>query len=159
MAMQVQEVINSLRFIQACFKRVLRVFEESDSTFTPAEGTMSVAQQVAHVAHTALWFRDGAFKGSFNLNFEAHMQKVYTFDSLENAVTYLDDAFQQVITSLEEVDDDWLAELTPPGPILGNMPRYAVLMATDDHTAHHRGALSVYARLLGKTPPIPYMDA
>ncbi len=26
------------------------------------------------------------------------------------------------------------------------------------HTAHHRGALAVYARLLGKVPAMPYMD-
>jgi uncharacterized damage-inducible protein DinB len=25
-----------------------------------------------------------------------------------------------------------------------------------EHTAHHRGALTVYSRLLGKVPPMPY---
>jgi hypothetical protein len=27
-----------------------------------------------------------------------------------------------------------------------------------DHTAHHRGALTVYSRLLGKVPKMPYAD-
>jgi len=27
-----------------------------------------------------------------------------------------------------------------------------------DHTAHHRGAIAQYARLLGKEPSIPYFD-
>ncbi|RXE95553.1 DinB family protein [Pseudoalteromonas phenolica] len=27
-----------------------------------------------------------------------------------------------------------------------------------DHTAHHRGALAQYARLLGHSPKIPYFD-
>jgi len=35
-------------------------------------------------------------------------------------------------------------------------PRAAVVSGIADHTAHHRGALSVYARLIGKEPPMPY---
>ena len=42
---------------------------------------------------------------------------------------------------------------------MGGLPRSAIFGAITDHTAHHRGALTVYARLLGKTPPMPYMDA
>ena len=51
----------------------------------------------------------------------------------------------------------WVEPL-PPGPIMGGLPRLAVFGALTDHTAHHRGALSVYARLLGKVPPMPYME-
>jgi len=39
-----------------------------------------------------------------------------------------------------------------------NGPRLVVIGAISDHTAHHRGALTVYARLLGKEPKMPYMD-
>jgi uncharacterized damage-inducible protein DinB len=42
------------------------------------------------------------------------------------------------------------------GPVLGGAPRSAILAAMGDHTAHHRGALTVYARLRGKTPAMPY---
>ena len=35
-------------------------------------------------------------------------------------------------------------------------PRAAVVGPIVDHTAHHRGALTVYARLLGKVAPMPY---
>ena len=41
---------------------------------------------------------------------------------------------------------------------MGGQPRLAIFGALTDHTAHHRGALSVYTRLLGKVPPMPYMD-
>jgi uncharacterized damage-inducible protein DinB len=41
---------------------------------------------------------------------------------------------------------------------MGGLPRCTILNALTDHTAHHRGALSVYARLLGLVPPMPYMD-
>ncbi|MCF8432232.1 MAG: DinB family protein [Melioribacteraceae bacterium] len=32
----------------------------------------------------------------------------------------------------------------------------AVVGAIADHSAHHRGALAVYARLAGKVPKMPY---
>jgi len=37
------------------------------------------------------------------------------------------------------------------------MPRMAMIGAITDHTAHHRGALTVYARLNQVVPPMPYM--
>jgi uncharacterized damage-inducible protein DinB len=46
----------------------------------------------------------------------------------------------------------------PDNPIFGPAPRMLVIHANADHTAHHRGALSVYLRLLGKTPKMPYID-
>ena len=41
---------------------------------------------------------------------------------------------------------------------IGGIPRIAIIGSITDHTAHHRGALSVYARLNGVVPPMPYMD-
>jgi uncharacterized damage-inducible protein DinB len=35
-------------------------------------------------------------------------------------------------------------------------PKMAVIAAVADHTSHHRGSLAVYARLLSKTPQMPY---
>jgi uncharacterized damage-inducible protein DinB len=46
----------------------------------------------------------------------------------------------------------------PPGPVMGGMPRMAIVGAIQDHTAHHRGALTVYSRLCGHTPAMPYME-
>ena len=46
----------------------------------------------------------------------------------------------------------------PSGPIMGGVPRMAIFSAITDHTAHHRGALTVYARISGVVPPMPYMD-
>ena len=54
-------------------------------------------------------------------------------------------------------DEEWSAPLLP-GPIMGGMPRFVIFGAMTDHSAHHRGALTVYSRLLGKVPPMPYMD-
>ncbi|NJL28826.1 MAG: hypothetical protein HC897_13505 [Thermoanaerobaculia bacterium] len=40
---------------------------------------------------------------------------------------------------------------------MGGKPRAAIIGAIVDHTAHHRGTLTVYSRLLGYVPPMPYM--
>jgi len=34
----------------------------------------------------------------------------------------------------------------------------AIFSAITAHTAHHRGALTVYARILGLVPPMPSME-
>jgi uncharacterized damage-inducible protein DinB len=52
---------------------------------------------------------------------------------------------------------EWDAVL-PDNPILGSVPRWTAIGAILDHTVHHRGALTVYSRMLGLTPPMPYMD-
>ena len=54
-------------------------------------------------------------------------------------------------------DADWGGTLAE-GPIMGGMPRISIFGALTDHSAHHRGALTVYSRLLGKVPPMPYME-
>ena len=41
---------------------------------------------------------------------------------------------------------------------MGGAPRFAIAGAITDHTAHHRGALTVYARLNQMTPPDPCCD-
>lgn len=79
--------------------------------------------------------------------------------SLSEARQRLERAFAAGRASIaSHTREEWEA-LLPPGPIMGGMPRFAILGAIRDHTAHHRGALTVYARLLGKAPPMPYMDA
>jgi len=44
------------------------------------------------------------------------------------------------------------------GPIMGGEPRATIVAAIAEHTAHHRGSLAVYARMLGYAPPMPYAD-
>ena len=42
------------------------------------------------------------------------------------------------------------------GEIMKGAPKMAVIGGITDHSAHHRGALSVYARLLDRIPMMPY---
>lgn len=141
------------------FDRSTRVLTEDDSSFTPGDGGFTVAQQVAHVAQTVDWFLEGAFRPEgFSMDFEALDNEVRKVESLTSAREWLDRAFTAATEKLSAHSAEELAEPLPEGPVMGGLPRFAIVGAIQDHTAHHRGALTVYSRVRGYTPPMPYMD-
>jgi uncharacterized damage-inducible protein DinB len=154
-----QSLHGQLASMKEYFDRSTRVLTEEDSNFAPAPGMLTAAQQIAHAAQTVDWFMTGAFSPEgFPMDFEEQAKAIHATTSITTARDWLDRAFaaaQQVIEA--HSDQDWTAPL-PPGPIMGGQPRYAIFGGLNDHTAHHRGALSVYSRLLGKVPAMPYMD-
>jgi uncharacterized damage-inducible protein DinB len=141
------------------FDRSTRVLEEADSGFAPKEAMFTAAQQVAHVAQTIDWFIAGAFAaGGFDLDFERMDKEVRAVKSLNAAREWCAKSMATAQSAIDaHSDDEWSAPL-PPGPIMGGQPRMTIFGALNDHTAHHRGALTVYSRLLGKVPPMPYME-
>jgi uncharacterized damage-inducible protein DinB len=145
--------------IKEFFDRSTRELTEADSGFAPKEGMFTAAQQVAHVAQTFEWFVGGAFAPEgFSMDWEGMEKQVRAATSLAEARAWLDRAVASTKASIDaHTEEEWAAPL-PDGPIMGGMPRYLVLGSLNDHTAHHRGALTVYARLLGKVPPMPYME-
>jgi uncharacterized damage-inducible protein DinB len=139
------------------FERSTRVLEENDSEFRPRDEMMTVAQQIAHTAQTLEWFLDGATKpGGFNLNFEEQGRALAGVTSLTAARHRLDAAFTRAVDFLRSRTPEELARPLPPGPVMGGQPVSDIVWSMVEHTAHHRGTLTVYARLLGKVPPMPY---
>lgn len=61
------------------------------------------------------------------------------------------DAFSQLTTA------EMLRPLAP-NPMHLATPRAVLQSGILDHTAHHRGSLAQYARLLGRDPQIPYFE-
>jgi len=153
-------LIEKLQATKEYFDRSSRCLEEGDSAFAPAEGMMTAAQQVAHVAQTIDWFVAGAFRPEgFDLNFEQHAEEIAGVTSLAAARDWLHRSFAAATETLGGKSAEDLAVPLPAGPVMGGAPRFAIVSAIDDHTAHHRGVLTVYARLRGHTPAMPYMDA
>ena len=148
----VAQLDNSRKF----FKGTLSVFEESDSGFAPQPEMFSVAAHVSHVAGTVDWFMEGAFGGGWDMDFAAHEQHARAATSLTDAVAHLDRAYDAAIVRIGELSDADLFAPIADEAILGGAPRAAVVSGIVDHSAHHRGALAVYARLLGKVPAMPY---
>jgi uncharacterized damage-inducible protein DinB len=139
------------------FDRSTRVLDESDSGFRPREGMMTVAQQVAHAAQTLDWFVEGASSANgFDLDFEKHAKAVQSVTSLAAAREWMEKAYANAIQFLRSRSAEELAQPLPAGPIMGGQPISDIVWAMVEHTAHHRGALTVYSRELGKVPVMPY---
>jgi uncharacterized damage-inducible protein DinB len=139
------------------FDRSTRVLEEGDSNYRPKPDMMTAAQQVAHVAQTLDWFIDGANSpAGFDLDFARHAQFLESVTSLATARKMLDEAFAKSIHYLRSATPETLAKPLPAGPVMGGQPISDIVWAMVEHTAHHRGALTVYSRTLGKVPPMPY---
>jgi uncharacterized damage-inducible protein DinB len=149
--------IGELQVTQKFFNKSIDCLTEADSTFKPKEAMYTVAQQIAHTAHTIEWFLEGAFsEKGFDMDFAAQAKEIVKFTSLEKACTFLNDAFKQAVDAFNEKDmQEWAKPITDP-EILTGLPRFSIVSAIVDHTAHHRGSLAVYARMLGKTPSMPY---
>lgn len=141
------------------FNRSTRNLTEAHSSVVPAEGMMTAAQQVAHAAQTVEWFMEGAFRpGGFDLEFEKHLAACQAVTSLAEARAWFERAMAAAKARVATLTDAELLAPLPEGPIMGGLPRMAIFSSITDHTAHHRGALTVYARLQGIVPPMPYGD-
>lgn len=157
--MNPEMLVTELRSTKDFFDRSTRCLTEEDSSFVPVEGTWTVAQQVAHVAQTVDWFIEGAFRPEgFDTDWEKLGAEVARIQSLAEARAWLDQAFARAIEFLGDRTSEELAQPLPADGIMRGAPRFAIVSAISDHTAHHRGALTVYSRLRGRTPAMPYME-
>jgi uncharacterized damage-inducible protein DinB len=146
------ELENALKF----FSTTISVFGEADSGYAPQPELYSVAGHVAHTADTVDWFVEGAFGSGWNMDFEAEVAKSKAVKSLAEAKERLQQAFANAGAVIGAATDQQLFEPIPDKRIMEGAPRCSIVSGVTDHTAHHRGALAVYARLLGKEPPMPY---
>lgn len=153
-----REALSEIDSTRKFFDRTTRCLAEEDSTFRPRPQMMSTAGQMAHAAQVIDWFREGAFDASWNMDFEAAVAETEKVDSLATARKWMADAWQRLRERVEAASQDELAATLPDNPILPGRPRYHVVEAIVDHTGHHRGALAVYARLLGRVPEMPYAE-
>jgi uncharacterized damage-inducible protein DinB len=153
-----ERLTKQLKTAQQFFNRTIGCFEEADSSFAPKEEMFTVAGQVAHTAQTIDWFVEGAFTPEgFDLDFEKHAREAKACTSLDEAKAWFDRATENAVKVLESKSDGELQEYFPEGSLMAGSMKLAIVAGIADHNAHHRGSLAVYARLLGKVPPMPYM--
>jgi hypothetical protein len=69
---------------------------------------------------------------------------------------WLASSFAKAVEFLRSRSPEELALPLPAGPVMGGQPIGDIVWSMVEHTAHHRGALTVYSRLLGKVPAMPY---
>ncbi len=150
-------LIHELEAIRDFYLRAIRPLTEEDSGFKPSEGSYSVAAQVMHTALTVEWFQEGTFGAGFDMDFEGHDRAAKACQSLEEAKARFNAAMDGAVAILRDKSESDLMEPYPEGAIMQG-PKLGAIYGIVDHTAHHRGALSVYIRLLGKEPQMPYMN-
>ena len=151
-------LIEQLKTQERFFMNTISCLNEEDSDFKPNEEMYTVAQHVGHAAETIDWFLEGAFgEKGFDMDFENYEERMKKYSSFDESVKYFKEATVNGIKLLEGTADP---ELMAPigGEIMTGAPKMAVVGAIGDHSAHHRGALAVYARLLNKKPQMPYGD-
>ena len=154
---QTNEYARQLLASKEFFERSTSVLEEADSGFRPQEGMMTAAQQVAHAGHTLGWFVEGLSRPEgFDLDFEKFNTMIGAVTSLAAARKIMESGYETAIGWARSANPEDFARLLPEGPVMGGQPVSEVVWAMIEHTAHHRGALTVYSRLLGKVPPMPY---
>jgi uncharacterized damage-inducible protein DinB len=151
-----QRLIRHLEAARKLFRTTTSVFDSADAGFAPDPALYSVAGHIAHAADSIDWFIEGAFGDGWDMNFEELIAKARAVKTLEEATTWMDRAFENAVDVLGKASEAELTKAMPDGPIMGGLPKMAVVNEIVDHTAHHRGSLAVYARLIGKAPPMLY---
>ncbi len=149
-------LIEQLKTQETFFLNTVSCFTEEDSAFKPKDEMYTVAQHVGHTAETVDWFLEGAFgtKG-FDMNFDNYEERMKKYTSFDKGVQQFKDAVANGIQRIKEApDSELMAPIT--ADIMKGAPKMAVVGAITDHSAHHRGALAVYARMAGKVPKMPY---
>lgn len=148
--------VSQLRASLKYFQATASTFSEEDSGFAPQSELYTVAGHVAHAADSVDWFVEGAFGEGWNMDFEGMIAAVKAVTSLDEANAWLVRAYESAIAAVESASEEELRASIPDKRIMGGAPRYTIVNGISDHSAHHRGALTVYARLLGKAPKMPY---
>jgi uncharacterized damage-inducible protein DinB len=137
---------------------VVNAFKPEHADFRPVEGMMSVAQMIHHIAYTITWFRVGAFGEGFDMDFAKMEEENSKKRTLKEALDALNAAYDEFEAFLEPLSEAEIFAPMADNPLFGAAPRIAALSSNTDHTAHHRGALTVYLRLLGVQPVMVYAD-
>lgn len=119
----------------------------------------TAAQVFRHTWRTIKWFTDAILTDAgFNMDFEGDERETQKASSLDEERANMKAEFDRSIRLWGKLSEEELMAPLPDNPILGPVPKLEAISACVDHTAHHRGALTVYARLLGKVPPQPYTE-
>ena len=150
----VQQLKSSKEFLD----RATRELTEKESNFAPSPDTFTAAQLIAHIGLSATWFVEGAFGSGFVMTESAMADEFKGITSLKEARAICTKNYNIAIELIASKTMEELLEPLPEGPVMAGLPKLAIVEGIIEHTAHHRGALSVYTRLCGKVPPMPYID-
>jgi len=154
--MTIEQHLGRLKAIRSYFEKTMACLQDEDAAFAPQAGMFTTAQQIAHAAQTVEWFFEGAFRPQgFNMDFAGLEEEVRQVEEMEDARAWWTSAMEQAEEAIAgSAAPAWEEPIR--GSLMAGLPRSTILGGIADHTAHHRGALAVYARLCGRSPAMPY---
>lgn len=136
--------------------RLVAALRDADLGLKPGEGSMSAAEQVAHICQSANFTRallEDASVGMEAFKVDCDVSNVGAcLDSLRHHG-------RGVVEAASRATPEFLAEVVQPfGPDWKEwiLPRGRLAFGMIDHESHHRGQLTVYVRMAGREVPLLY---
>lgn len=128
--------------------------------FAPADGTMTVATMLAHLAaSTNFHFRVHGLDRKTDITFADFGGYMAQAQQIQGALTtkaQIIDALtargEEFTHFLETLTDDQLGEMVTFPAGMPTKSRFEMLLGAKEHEMHHRGQLMIVQRMLGITP-------
>jgi len=133
--------------------RLIRLFDDADMNLRPGPGSMSTAEQINQICSSNNFLKVLADGEPLSMS---AFQRAFEINSVAEAIAALKKMVNEVTIALEMSSQEiWDEVVEPFGPGY-RMTRGQLAYMMLDHESHHRGQLTVYARVAGKVPPVIY---
>ena len=142
--------------------RMIGAFSDADLDFRPQPGMRSVKELIQHLYGAEKALTQGALRGKIALEEEnlgipesAEAQPILAgLRTIAEVQAYADECHRAADEALQAITDEQLQkEVESP---FGTFPAWQYFTFVYDEHWHHRGALTVYLRLLGIEPLMIY---
>ena len=154
------DLARSYRTVRGNTIKTVEEIPESKLDFSPAPGTRTIRQMLAHIAWSDAFSavhkdKRTSFEG---LNFpelvgqmQAEEQKPRTKAEL---IALLKQRGEETASWIETLSDDFLAEpfSQPSGMTPPTKTRFEMIMSMKEHEMHHRAQLMLIQRMIGQVP-------
>jgi hypothetical protein len=141
-------------------RRVLEQAPEGRRDFKPHERSMEFGYLCELVANIFSWIGMAINMDELDIApKDGPKYKPAQLNTSAELVAALDKAVAQAREAIEKTTDEHLAtkwKLLAGGQVAMEQPRFEVIRDTFLHSAHHRGQMTVYLRLLGQKVPSVY---
>lgn len=133
--------------------RLVREFADEDLALRPGEGSMTTGEQIHQVCTSANFLKHVVSTGPVDASAFRREFDVSTVNKALAAISIMMDEVEAAVKAMPA--EAWGESIEPFGPdwrLTRGQTAYLML----EHESHHRGQLTVYLRVAGKTPPVLY---
>jgi len=142
--------------------RLIGTFSDADLDFRPKPGMRSVRELFVHMYGMMKTLSEGMKRGKLTADIENHAvpetaegkSEVASIKTVADLQAYARNCFKTISETLASMTDEQLAK--PLESPYGTFQAWQYFAFGYDEHWHHRGQLYIYARLLGKEPPMLY---